>query len=91
MGFGPRSLALGEPHALRSTKKLSGQKRLIFTVRGKTGDPQVVCNQTIEDLLKPLLETSDKSTVRMTENRSFLADLTIFRLFFALFFESFLK
>ena len=27
---------------------LSGQKRLIFTVRGKTGEREVVCNETVE-------------------------------------------
>ena len=49
-----RSFALGEPHALRSTKTLSGQKRLIFTVRGKTGEREVVCNETVEGYVERL-------------------------------------
>jgi integrase len=42
-------IRVGEARHLRwrdisSTKTLSGQKRLIFTVRGKTGEREVVCN-----------------------------------------------
>jgi site-specific recombinase XerD len=44
---------VGEARHLRwrdisSTKTLSGQKRLIFTVRGKTGEREAVCNETVE-------------------------------------------
>jgi hypothetical protein len=33
---------------------LSGQKRLIFTVRGKTGEREVVCNETVERYVERL-------------------------------------
>ena len=47
------SIRVGEARHLRwrdvsSTKTLSGQKRLIFTVRGKTGEREVVCNERVE-------------------------------------------
>ena len=46
-------IRVGEARHLRwrdvsSTKTLSGQKRLIFTVRGKTGEREVVCNERVE-------------------------------------------
>jgi integrase len=46
-------IRVGEARQLRwrdisSTKTLSGQKRLIFTVRGKTGEREVVCNEHVE-------------------------------------------
>jgi predicted enzyme related to lactoylglutathione lyase len=39
---------------ISSTKTLSGQKRLIFTVRGKTGEREVVCNETVERYVERL-------------------------------------
>ena len=55
-------IRVGEARRLRwrdvsSTKTLSGQKRLIFTVRGKTGEREVVCMEHVEgyiDRLKKL-------------------------------------
>jgi integrase len=46
-------IRVGEARHLRwrdisSTKTLSGQKRLIFTVRGKTGEREVVCMEHVE-------------------------------------------
>ena len=46
-------IRVGEARHLRwrdvsSTKTLGGQKRLIFTVRGKTGEREVVCNERVE-------------------------------------------
>jgi integrase len=43
-------IRVGEARHLRwrdvsSTKTLGGQKRLLFTVRGKTGEREVVCNE----------------------------------------------
>jgi site-specific recombinase XerD len=37
-----------------STKTLNGEKRLIFTVRGKTGEREVVCNQRVEGYIERL-------------------------------------
>jgi integrase len=39
---------------ISSTKTLSGQKRLIFTVRGKTGEREVVCNETAKRYVERL-------------------------------------
>ena len=52
-------IRVGEARHLRwrdisSTKTLSGQKRLIFTVRGKTGEREVVCNETVERYVERL-------------------------------------
>jgi integrase len=55
-------IRVGEARHLRwrdvsSTKTLNGQKRLIFTVRGKTGEREVVCMEHVEryiDRLKKL-------------------------------------
>ena len=59
--FDPRKQPdrIGEARHLRwrdisSTKTLSGQKRLIFTVRGKTGEREVVCNETVERYVEQL-------------------------------------
>lgn len=46
-------IRVGEARYLRwrdvsGTITLSGQKRLIFTVRGKTGEREVVCNERVE-------------------------------------------
>ena len=52
-------IRIGEARHLRwrdisSTKTLSGQKRLIFTVRGKTGEREVVCNETVKRYVEQL-------------------------------------
>ena len=52
-------IRIGEARHLKwrdvsSTKTLSGQKRLIFTVRGKTGEREVVCNETVERYVERL-------------------------------------
>jgi integrase len=52
-------IRVGEARHLRwrdisSTKTLSGQKRLIFTVHGKTGEREVVCNETVERYVERL-------------------------------------
>ena len=52
-------IRVGEARHLRwrdvsSTKTLSGQKRPIFTVRGKTGEREVVCNETVERYVERL-------------------------------------
>ena len=39
---------------------LTGQKRLIFTVRGKTGEREVVCNETVERYAERLLKLSER-------------------------------
>ena len=50
---------MGEARNLRwrdisSTKTITGEKRLIFTVRGKTGEREVVCNQRVDDYIERL-------------------------------------
>lgn len=52
-------IRVGEARQLRwrdisSTKTLSGEKRLIFTVRGKTGEREVVCNANVETYIDRL-------------------------------------
>ena len=52
-------IRVGEARHLRwrdvsSTQTLNGQKRLIFTVRGKTGEREVVCNETVERYVERL-------------------------------------
>ena len=52
-------IRVGEARHLRwrdvsSTKTLSGQNRLIFTVRGKTGEREVVCNEHVESYVDRL-------------------------------------
>src|ERR1700748_2620542 len=58
-------IRVGEARHLRwrdvsSTKTLSGQKRLIFTVRGKTGEREVVCNETVERYVERLRKFRSK-------------------------------
>jgi integrase len=52
-------IRVGEARHLRwrdvsSTKTLSDQKRVIFTVRGKTGEREVVCNETVKRYVERL-------------------------------------
>ena len=52
-------IRVGEARQLRwrdvsSTKTLNGNKRLIFTVRGKTGEREVVCNELVEGYIERL-------------------------------------
>jgi hypothetical protein len=53
---------------ISSTKTLSGQKRLIFTVRGKTGEREVVCNETVERYIERLrnFRSEEAKTLRHT-------------------------
>jgi integrase len=51
--LGNSGLRIGEARSLTwrdvsSTKTLTGEKRLIFTVRGKTGEREVVCNAGVD-------------------------------------------
>ena len=57
--LGNSGIRVGEARHLRwrdisSTKTIAGEKRLIFTVRGKTGEREVVCNQRVEDYVDRL-------------------------------------
>ena len=52
-------IRVGEARHLRwrdisTTKTLNGQTRLIFTVRGKTGEREVVCNERVEGYVERL-------------------------------------
>lgn len=52
-------IRVGEARHLRwrdisSTKTLTGEKRLIFTVRGKTGEREVVCNESVDTYIERL-------------------------------------
>ena len=52
-------IRVGEARRLRwrdvsSTETISGEKRLIFTVRGKTGEREVVCNEHVERYIERL-------------------------------------
>jgi integrase len=67
-------IRVGEARHLRwrdisSTKTLSGQKRLIFTVRGKTGEREVVCNETVERYVERLrkFRTEEANTLSLHE------------------------
>jgi integrase len=70
-------IRVGEARNLRwrdvsSTKTLSGDKRLVFTVRGKTGEREVVCNQNVERYIDRLKEQ------RLTETNTLKLDEPIF-------------
>ena len=54
---------------ISSTKTLSGQKRLIFTVRGKTGEREVVCNETVERYVERLrnFRSEEAKTLNLEE------------------------
>ena len=54
---------------ISSTKTLSGQKRLIFTVRGKTGEREVVCNETVERYVEQLrsFRSEEAKTLNLEE------------------------
>ena len=63
-------IRVGEARHLRwrdisSTKTLSGQKRLIFTVRGKTGEREVVCNETVERYVERLRNFRSEEAKRL--------------------------
>jgi integrase len=63
-------IRVGEARHLRwrdisSTKTLSGQKRLIFTVRGKTGEREVVCNETVEGYVERLRKFRSEEVKRL--------------------------
>ena len=63
-------IRVGEARHLRwrdisSTKTLSGEKRLIFTVRGKTGEREVVCNQRVDDYIERLRTFRLEETKRL--------------------------
>jgi hypothetical protein len=67
-------IRVGEARHLRSldissTKTLSGQNRLIFTVRGKTGEREVVCNETVERYVERLrnFRSEEAKTLNLEE------------------------
>jgi integrase len=69
-------IRVGEARHLRwrdisSTKTLSGQKRLIFTVRSKIGDREVVCNETVERYVERLrnFRSEEVKNVKPSKNR----------------------
>ena len=53
---------------ISSTKTLTGQKRLIFTVRGKTGEREVVCNETVERYVQRLQEFRKEEIKRLNRD-----------------------
>jgi integrase len=68
-------IRVGEARHLRwrdisSTKTLSGQKRLIFTVRGKTGEREVVCNETVERYVERLEKFSERRGQNVKSRRT---------------------
>jgi integrase len=70
-------IRVGEARHLRwrdisSTKTLTGEKRLVFTVRGKTGEREVVCNERVETYIDRLRQ------FRSTEVKRISADERVF-------------
>ena len=63
-------IRVGEARHLRwrdvsSTKTLGGQKRLIFTVRGKTGEREVVCNERVERYVERIRELRSEEVKKL--------------------------
>ena len=54
---------------ISSTKTLNGENRLIFTVRGKTGEREVVCNERVERYIERLrnLRTDEVENLNLDE------------------------
>jgi integrase len=69
-------IRVGEARRMRwrdisSTKTISGEKRLIFTVRGKTGEREVVCNEHVEGYIDRL-QTFRSSEVKKLDQEEYL-------------------
>lgn len=63
-------IRIGEARHLRwrdvsNTKTLNGEKRLIFTVRGKTGEREVVCNEHVERYIERLRNFRNEEIKRL--------------------------
>jgi integrase len=66
-------IRVGEARHLRrrdisSTKTLSGQKRLIFTVRGKTGEREVVCMEHVERYVERLRKLRSEEVKKLNHD-----------------------
>jgi integrase len=66
-------IRIGEARHLRwrdvsSTRTLSGEKRLIFTVRGKTGEREVVCNEHVERYIERLRKHRSEEVGKLDSN-----------------------
>lgn len=64
-------IRVGEARHLRwrdisSTKTLTGEKRLVFTVRGKTGEREVVCNERVETYVDRLRQFRSTEVKRIS-------------------------
>ena len=63
-------IRVGEARLLRwrdisSTTTLTGENRVIFTVRGKTGEREVVCNETVEGYVNRLRKFRTEEVKRL--------------------------